>query len=469
MDYRITVLPEGSIMTAKAGAVLLDVLREAGCFVDAPCGGQGKCGKCTAWVDGTAVKSCHYIVNRDMTVELPKTEKLQVLERGTALASVGAGEGYAAAFDIGTTTVVCALLDPQGNTLAVESMANPQATYGADVVSRITSAVRGQGSAMTAMIRSAMTELLAACCAAAELAPEQLFMGIPLDNLATVPFAPVITEAKKCDAGEYLPMCSKARLLVVPDLGGFVGADTVACILASRLYEAEDTVLLVDIGTNGEMVLCHRGRMVACSTAAGPALEGTNIQFGMRAASGAIDRITEDGIHIIGGGDARGICGSGLIDAVAVMLDQGILNRRGRVLTEKHNYELVDGVFLTQEDIRQVQLAKGAIAAGIELMAQHLGIRVEDIDRCLLAGAFGAYLDPDSACRIGLLPEALRGKITAAGNLALEGAKLLAMEPQQLDLTRELTDRVEFMELASQPGFQRQFAGNMFFREENHG
>ena len=484
MEYRITVLPEGRCITAGAGALLMDALRDAGCFVDAPCGGRGKCGKCSVSVDGIPQKSCEYYVNQDICVELPPRQELRVLETGTPSAAVcGHGGGYAAAFDIGTTTVVCALLDSTGRTLSVESGANPQIAYGADVVSRINAAVRGQGSAMTALIRSAMGMLLGACCADAKVDPgdidsisivgnpcmRQLFLGLPLDNLATAPFAPAITETVYTPAGDYFPVCPDAMLLTVPDIGGFVGADTVGCILAARMDAATDTALLVDIGTNGEMVLCHRGRMVACSTAAGPALEGANIQFGMRAAAGAIDRVTAAGIHVIGGGSARGICGSGLIDAVAVMLDRGVLNRRGRILTEDRRYDLTDGVWLTQEDIRQVQLAKGAIAAGIALMARHLGIAVEEIDRCILAGAFGSFLNPASACRIGLLPHRLQGKITAAGNLALEGAKLLAMDERQRRLARELTARAELLELSALPEFRRCFAEHMFFREEYHG
>ena len=482
MEYRIKVLPEGRDIVAPAGAVLLDALRDAGYFVDAPCGGHGKCGKCTVLVDGLPTQSCRYRIDRSITVELPNPGSLKILERGIAPEQTAAG-GYGAAFDIGTTTVVCALLDAAGKTVAVETTANPQASFGADVVSRIHAVQEGHGQTMTGLIRGAMNKLLENCCTAAGIAAasleiisvvgnpamQQLFFGMPLDNLAKVPFAPVIAELVECSAVEYFPMCPMARLVTPPDLGGFVGADTVGCILASQLQDARDTVLLVDIGTNGEMVLCHRGRMVACATAAGPALEGANISCGMRAAAGAIDHVTKENIHVIGGGEAVGICGSGLIDAVAVMLEQGILNRRGRVLTADHRYALTERVQLTQEDIRQVQLAKGAIAAGIELMACHLGIRTEDIDRCILAGTFGTYLDPNNACRIGLLPEELRGKIRSQGNLALEGAKMLVMDAQQRVLAQELTERVEFLELATQPGFQRCFAEHMFFREESHG
>lgn len=484
MEYRITVLPEGEEIYAAAGTALLDALRAAGFPVDAPCGGRGTCGKCTATVDGAAVRACSCTVDRNMTVLLPEREELRILEAGhPAVSAAGSHGGFRAAFDIGTTTLVCALLDPDGNTVAAESMTNPQTAYGADVVSRITLARQGQGSAMSQAVRRSMEALLQKCCAAASADPaavetvcvvgnpcmQQLFLGIPVDNLAAVPFAPAITQAETVPAKEYLPLCPNATLLTVPDLGGFVGADTMGCILASGLQDAEDTVLLVDIGTNGEMVLSHRGRMVACSTAAGPALEGANIRFGMRAAAGAIDRVTAEGIRVIGNGPAKGICGSGLIDAVALMLEQGTLNRRGRIRTEDHSYALTGGVLLTQEDIRQVQLAKGAVAAGICMMAEYLGIGLEEIDRCILAGAFGSCLDPDSACRIGLIPEQLRGRITAAGNLALEGAKLLALDPSRLSLTQDILERAAFLELASMPGFQRCFAQNMFFREGSHG
>jgi uncharacterized 2Fe-2S/4Fe-4S cluster protein (DUF4445 family) len=241
------------------------------------------------------------------------------------------------------------------------------------------------------------------------------------------------------------------------------------CVLSTGLYQKAETTLMVDIGTNGEMVLGNRDRMIACSTAAGPALEGANIQFGMRGTDGAIDHVwLENGevkYSVIGGGEARGVCGSGLIDAVAVGLNSGLLNKRGRIQNEDHIFHLSDKIFLTQDDIRQVQMAKGAINAGISLMAKHLELEVKDIQKVQLAGAFGSFLNPESACRIGLLPEELLDKIEAVGNAAGTGAKMLACDRDCLILTQKLTEKIEFLELASLPEFSRAFAKAMNFRE----
>lgn len=479
MEYNITV--SGRTLPADAGENLLEVLRRNGLAPDAPCGGNGVCGKCKVKVNGEEVLSCRYAVEADCTVEVSRSAKTEVLTAGAGIRVPvePLKEGYLAAFDIGTTTVVCFLLSADGTELAVESMLNPQQPFGADVISRIQSAAKGEREALTARIRKGMSELVERCCRKAGILPQQigvvsvvanpcmqqLFMGMDVSNLAAIPFAPVITKAQTAPAKDYLPLCSCAELLIVPDIAGYVGADTMGCVLATGMYQAEDTVLMVDIGTNGEMVLAHMGRLVSCSTAAGPALEGANIQFGMRGSAGAIDHVTEAGFTVIGGGAPVGICGSGLIDAVAVMLRKGILNKRGRVNTQDRNYYLTDNLYLTQEDIRQVQMAKGAIAAGIHLMAEYLGIAVSDIDRVILAGAFGSFMDPDSACRIGLLPEELRGKITAAGNIAGSGSKMLALNKDQLALSQELVERIEFLELASQASFQRTFARNMTFRE----
>lgn len=484
MLHHIIVLPQQRNIEAAAGAALLDVLRSAGFFLNAPCGGNGSCGKCRVLIDGEEALACRTVVNRDMTVTVPSAEGSGILTDGIAhQASAFPGkDGYLLAFDIGTTTVAGYLLDGRiGRELACASMRNPQAAFGADVISRIRHALHGHMEELTAAIRKCVTDLACILCEKAGVAPEavtlisivgnpamqQLFLGILPDNLKRIPFAPLLTQAKTVPAKNYIPLCDHAELLIVPDISGFVGADTVACMLATGLHEKEELTLLVDIGTNGEMVLGNKHRMVACSAAAGPALEGANIQFGMRGQAGAIDHVQlADGqfqCSVIGGGEAAGICGSGIIDAVAAALEAGIINERGRIQNKDHTIMLTDHIFLTQDDIRQVQMAKGAIAAGIELMAAQLGAALQDIQKVYLAGAFGTFMDPASACRIGLLPPVLEPKITAVGNAAGSGAKLLACDTKQFLFTQQIVSRAEFLELATVPEFQRCFAKNMRF------
>lgn len=483
MDWTIHIQPEGRKLSAGQGTNLLEALRAEGLAPDAPCGGNGKCGKCKVLVDGAEVLACQVTVGRDMTVTLPKQAGLNVLQEGIAATPrVSPGkDGLLLAFDIGTTSVVCFLLDGKtGQELGKSSMLNPQTVFGADVISRIQRALAGELDAQTQAIRQGMTQLITQVTDTPEAvtlvsvvanpAMQQLFLGISPENLAGVPFAPVLTRSKRVSCREYLPICPNAQLLIVPDISGYIGADTMGCVLSTGLYQKEELTLMVDIGTNGEMVLGNKHRMIACSTAAGPALEGANIQFGMRGTEGAIDHVwVENGricCSVLGGGEARGICGSGLIDAVAVGLNLGLLNKRGRILTDDHTLHLTQQVYLTQDDIRQVQMAKGAIYAGIFLMAQQLGVRVGDIQKVQLAGAFGSFLDPKSACRIGLLPEELLDRIEAVGNAAGSGAKLLACDDSLLPLTDQLTGKIQFLELASLPEFSRTFAKSMCFREE---
>jgi uncharacterized 2Fe-2S/4Fe-4S cluster protein (DUF4445 family) len=294
---------------------------------------------------------------------------------------------------------------------------------------------------------------------------QQLFLGLDVSNLVRIPFDPVLKNAEVTPATACLPRCANALLLTVPDIAGYIGADTVACLLAAK-PDTDAPTLLVDIGTNGEMVLCRGSRRLACATAAGPALEGANISRGMPAQPGAIDRVAwENGrfvCHVLGGGEARGICGSGLVDAVAAALDAGLLNSRGKVLTPDGLLSLTDTVALTQEDIRQVQLAKGAIAAGIRLLAQTMGLSPADIRQVRLAGAFGSCLDPKSAVRIGLLPLEAE-KITAIGNAALAGAMVLACCGPALAEAEALAHTTQHLELAGTPGFQKAFAKHMRF------
>lgn len=488
----VTFENHGKQICVGPDTTVLQAARQLGIELAAPCGGNGTCGKCRVTANGKEVLACQTRVDADMAVELPQQTRANILTSGqtTDLPVDPVQPGYLLAFDIGTTTVVCFLLSPEGRELAVESMLNPQASYGADVISRIQCALAGEMDALTRAIRRGMSDLIGKCCEKTGIDPsqvgvisvvgnpcmQQLFLGIAPSNLAAVPFAPVLKSAIPESAAVIFPECSNAVLLTIPDISGYVGADTIGCVLASKMYKAEDTTLMVDIGTNGEMVLAHGGRMVACSTAAGPALEGANITFGMRGSTGAIDHVWTENGHIrysvIGNCESVGICGSGIIDAVAALLDLKLVNKRGRIQTTEELdgqrvIHLSENIYLTQEDIRQIQMAKGAIAAGIHLMCAYLGITPAEIQRVILAGAFGSFLNPESACRMELLPKELSGKITAAGNLAGVGAKMTAMNKEQFAFTEELRKHIEFIELADMPAFQKTFAKCMTLPQDS--
>ncbi len=485
--YTITVLPGNLSLSAAPGAGLLDILRENDLAPESPCGGQGTCGKCRVMIQGEWVRACAVTVESDLTVTLPHRDSLLVMKTEADSSAANPLSPVAAVFDIGTTSVVCNLIRcDNASVLVSEGSSNPQSSFGADVVSRIRAALAGNLTAMTEQIRNCMTLLLSSACRKAQIKPDriqrvvvvgnpamqQLFLGISPENLSQIPFRPVLTHGYVQSCGQVIPLCSDAELITVPDISGYVGADTMGCILASRLYRSEEMTLIVDIGTNGEMVMGNRNRMIACATAAGPALEGANIHFGMRACPGAIDHVwLENGeirFSTIGGREAAGICGSGLIDTVAIFLELGKINARGRIAPEcevdgERRLYINSDIYLTQEDVRQVQLAKGAIRAGIELMARELCISFEAIGKCLLAGAFGSFIDPASACKIGLLPLSLLPRIRAVGNAAVEGAGLIAANPGMLRLTDALVRSTEYLELASLGEFPKAFAEAMRF------
>lgn len=476
MAYCVTVLPENRTLSANSGDSLLTLLRSAQPIEAAPCGGNGTCGACRVLVDGQSVLACRTRVDRDMTVELPQRESAVILTQGIGV-DLKESSGLCLAVDIGTTTVA-AYLTENGRLLATESRKNPQVAFGTDVVSRLREAAGGQGEQLTSRIRSCLEDLtrvllertgkssLQHICVVGNPAMQQLFLGLPVENLTRLPYQPVLQRSDLSEGGPYVPAWEGASLLTVPDIAGFIGADLVSCILATGMDQREELTLLVDIGTNGEMVLGNKDRLVACATAAGPALEGANIRFGMQAAAGAIDRVGLDrSCHVIGEGKAVGICGSGLLDAVAVALEQGLLNKRGRILNESRTLPLADGIYLTQEDIRQFQQAKGAIAAGIRLLTQQLNVQLTDITAVYLAGAFGTFLDSHSACRTGLIPGELEGRLQPIGNAAGSGAMLLACDPALLSRADGIVSRTEPLELAAAPGWARCFAESMAFAE----
>ncbi len=421
---------------------------------------------------------------------------------------------YGAAFDIGTTSVVCYLLDIEsGREISHASMLNPQSQYGADVIARSEYAIENGIEALSRVIREALNELISEAVSQAEkdkgllinkediyiativgnTCMHHLFMGITPKPLVKAPYNTSVNEEIILKAAEAeLFINENAKLQLLPNIAGFVGADTAGVLLATAFDEIGELTLAIDIGTNGEMVMGDKDRMIACSTAAGPAFEGAKIECGMRGKSGAIDhiRLNDDlelECHVIDDVKAEGICGSGLMDAVAVCLENGIIDDGGKLFDiEKSGLEnvpdavkanadrittvnsgraimLEDGIFLSQKDIREVQLAKGAIAAGIELMADRLGIKTDDIRHVLIAGAFGNYMDLHSACAIGMIPPELEDKIEMIGNAAGEGSKIATLNYDEYRRVQNITERVEFLELATHPDFQDTFVDNLMF------
>ena len=415
------------------------------------------------------------------------------------------------AFDIGTTTVACYYVDLRtGEEIAQASLLNPQTTYGGDVIMRIKYCVENGLAGPTGDIRKALNQLAAKCASTAKqkmksiylvtivgnTCMHHLFLGISPASLAYAPYTPAAAEPMQLDAAAFgFAVNPSAKLYMLPNIAGFVGADTVGAALAASMDEKTETTLLIDIGTNGEMVLGTRERLIACSTAAGPAFEGALITCGMRGAEGAIDHVSlKDGkftYSVIGGGKPIGICGSGLIDLMSELVRTGLVEPAGRLIDKDEAIEgeakllrdhiveyagqkaflLADAdtsgtgeiLVFTQKDVREVQLAKGAMAAGIQMMCRRLGITTDDIASVMIAGAFGSYMSPVSACGIGLIPPALQEKVMAIGNAAGQGARLCALSIDEYHRASTLAKNIEYLELAADPAFQDIFVDELEF------
>lgn len=491
----ITLRPSGERFSAPAGQTLLEALRQHGVSLDAPCGGKGTCGKCRVLVNGREEQACQYILAEDITAALPERTQVQILT-GSGSAAADGQHRYVLAVDVGTTTVVAFLCDGRtGRQLACASAVNPQSAYGADVIARIQYELERRDGQMGMEIRTCLNRLAREAAQAAGVSPEEiglvtlvgntamhhLLLGLDTAPLVTPPYMPSVREAMELPGADWLTACPGAALRVLPNIAGFVGADTVGCMVSAAFDRREDLTLLIDIGTNGEMVLGDRRRRIACSTAAGPAFEGAKIRFGMRGAPGAIDHVELTGgtlaCYVIGGGKAEGICGSGLLDAVYALLQGGFVDESGRMCPSvpgswltvdgQPAFLLRDEVYLTQKDIREVQLAKAAIRAGIELLLDTMGRTASEVQSVLLAGAFGTYLSPASAAGIGMFPPALLDRVHAIGNAAGEGAKRCALQAAGFHRSIALARETEFLELASLPAFQDCYVDCLSFGEED--
>jgi uncharacterized 2Fe-2S/4Fe-4S cluster protein (DUF4445 family) len=420
-----------------------------------------------------------------------------------------AARAYGIAFDVGTTSVVGYLVDLlTGQEVARACRLNGQQPWGADVISRATHALevpRGVEELQAAVVDT-LNRILADCCTTVD--PHEVYyativgnplmhhlaLGITPATIAVSPYVAVSRDpllVRAPDLGLALP---NAWVYFLPLIGAYVGSDTLAVIMATDLDESDDICLTVDIGTNGEMALGSRGRILACSAPAGPAFEGAEIRHGMRAAVGAIDRVRiQDDVRVwtIGDLPPRGICGSGLIDALDQMLRQGIVDPGGRLLPrprlegrvpakvldrvvgQDHTWEFVlswePRVVITQDDVRQLQLAKGTILCGVRILMDELGIVPAQICAVSLAGAFGNYVDKRSALGIGMLPAGiLAERIRGVGNAAGQGSRMTLLSRSIRQRAEALVRRVDYFELSKHPSFEDIFLDSLAFPRSHH-
>jgi uncharacterized 2Fe-2S/4Fe-4S cluster protein (DUF4445 family) len=417
---------------------------------------------------------------------------------------------YGLAIDIGTTTVVGYLYDMNaGGLRGVSSHLNGQSPYGSDVVTRIEHTITTDAglSQLQTSISKTINRIMENLCTLNNISSRgiytivvvgntpmiHLFWGLTPRYISRFPYNPLTTRplcARPEEVG--IEMNPLGRVISIPLISGFIGADTVGAVLSTGIHRSRTPKLLVDIGTNGEVVLTNGRTIAACSCAAGPAVEGAHIQCGMRGASGAIERVDfADGeIHydVIDHVPPKGICGSGLVDAVAAMLKAGLITVDGRLVTEKETSnpfyagritcekysrfsitgrEHLPGgareVVITQKDIRELQLAKGAIMAGIKILMDRLGLAKKDIREIYLAGAFGNYIRPENAVAIGLLPVLKNAKVTQVGNAAGSGAKMALLSQKAFRQTIRIAERIDYVELAKITEFQDEFIKGLAF------
>ncbi|MDR2048744.1 MAG: ASKHA domain-containing protein [Treponema sp.] len=495
----------------REGETLLAALARSGVSLSAPCGGRGLCGKCGVISGGKTLLACRTIPSGDISIELPadaiagiqapdlrgRTGGTETVEGRAGEAGTGKGSravkriGRAGVgVDIGTTTVSAELVDlDTGETAETVSALNDQRIFGADVMSRIEAARKGKTAELFSLINRQIETMLRSFIETYRLPKIErvsvsgntvmlhLFANADPSAMGEIPFTPVFLEERRF-RGRGLSL-SADDVYLLPGIAAFVGGDIVSGLAVLDVLNLPDKSLFIDIGTNGEMALWSGGRVLCCSTAAGPAFEGAEISCGMGALPGAINKVTVNGESGTAGGPdgslrfttidnrpPRGICGCGLIDALAVMLKTGAIDETGALadgFEDGWPLWVSGGIGLSGRDVRQYQLAKSAIRSGITLLCAAAGLKPGELDAVYIAGGLGFFIDLENAIATGILPEEFRGKTAVCGNLSLRGAVLSLTRDGFAETCRRITEKSETLELASDPGFMEAFAENMLF------
>lgn len=550
------ILINGKKVSVEKGTLLSDILQEAGGF-KMPCGGQGHCGKCKVYAVGALSEpdsvehrfltkeeldngirlACRAVIEGPVETGFETRKNAQILlggeEAGVSRTADGAArkplfEKLGAAIDVGTTTLAAQLYDESG-LLAQAGADNPQAVFGADVISRIEKSMAGEAKALAHAIREGISGLLKELCEKSGREVSQIDTLVITGNtamlyllterdpecLSKAPFLADWLAGEWTDGAALELPCEAARVWLPHCMSAFVGADITTALLANDIRHGESLRMLVDIGTNGEITLWKDGELFCCSTAAGPAFEGAGLSMGMQGETGAVSHVAlADGadagagaddsadsdvagagdaavsgaggadntatavtgadsgelrldeasgflVQVIGGGAPRGICGSGVIDAVRCLLESEQMDDTG--FLEDEEAVIAGDVLLTQEDIRKVQLAKSAICAGMEAMLNKAGVEMEQLDELLIAGGFGSFLNLESARIIGLLPRSKPAKTTVCGNAALKGAVELLLNADSIEESRQIAACAQAVNLATDPFFIDQYMEGMLF------
>ena len=489
----IRLHPLGKELQVNDQTPLIDVLHEFG--IEFPCGGKGTCGKCKIrLLDGEIAineihqrkieqlglsadrrLACFSHCTSDITLEIEQFNHLILADESEF--DFITQEGFGIAVDLGTTTIVAQLIDlSSAKVLAIETMLNPQVKFGADLISRIQACLDGHAGEMTRMIRSAIGTMIDLMLNKHEIellkvvlvgntVMQLIFSNCDVSPLATYPFHTDNLGMKTFDPQELdWKFQVKDKVRFFPSIGSFVGSDILAGIAATGFHRKENYTALIDLGTNGEIVVGNKLQIVCASTIAGPAFEGANISMGMRAVTGAISSLHwVDGkieASVIGNTTPKGICGSALIDAVAILRKLELIGMFGEINSGENQIHLSGRVNLTQKDINEFQLAKAALAAGLTILAKNLAINISEIETVYIAGGFGNYINLENVASTGMI-EVQEERIHKMGNTALIGAKIFLFSDEKL--TDEILAKTRHINLEGDPEFQDIYVDKMLF------
>ena len=465
VSFMIKINVEGRILSCEKGERLSEVLMRYGIELPHPCAGRGSCLKCKVLVDGEEKLSCQYIIERDVTVSLPERRGIEV-EFFRDDADFGDGELFYA-LDIGTTTLALSLSAFDGREICRVNALNPQAVFGADVISRIEQCSKGGAASLQLPLIQRINEMTSAAgrragtmFAAGNATMLHLLLGVDCTSIGVAPYTPIFLDEREVKAAE-IGLSGCERLRVLPSAHSFVGADVVAGLGLIDMPKDGKYSLFVDLGTNAEIALISEEKILCTAAAAGPCFEGSNIECGMSALTGAVCSvdIDESGISLntVGGGKPRGICATGLIDTVYSLLKTGFIDDGGYM---DGIFDLADGVYLSPRDVRNFQLAKSAVHSAIEALLALRGIGFDCVDALYISGGFAKKLSVERAAVVGIIPRRLLGKCRVLEDSCLKGTIKYALGESD---PAYIADISEYCDLSADAVFAEKFIENMSF------